>query len=384
VISPLFRFIKLERAAEVIKEDHPGALEPIRHASQEELTSLIELIARSNREEFPSIADQLTRRSATILVHAFERRLPEEVHEAISEVLALRPLPRQLTQAWVIFRTHPELPALLRGMYKIANALRPTQLEGEHSLRSLYDIWRSENVEKSLVVAMDQFDGTVSKWCETSWPADLAIDAGQPLHKHLKALVLAHGSSKLIRKHRHEELVAWFDFVPNRLFDDAGVNYIQTFDDSRWNRGILDRYIERHGLPAGGGRFWGRISPDKRKAIQRLVAGQLIAEFFTDIDDPSGRFQFWKKYIDQLVGIAYPPNRERVLLHFRRLLVVEFRDMGNAGYLYKEEHRARIARIVKSDSPHGACKISEIAIFRIIHNRNWQANTKAALDRIFN
>lgn len=377
-----FQFNRLQKSVEKIRQEHPRASEPMQSAPQDDLTALIERIVKASPSEYPAIAKEMTRRDATLLVHAYQRRLSDDQHDAITEVLVLRPLPRQLTQGWYIFRNHPGLKALAAGLRRIAEQIPESQVASDPTLGRLRRIWTSERLGRGLILVITETEYSVHDWCAKAWPADLAVELESPLHNRLKGLALAHGSTGLLRRHHNAELLNWFSYVPEPLFDDAAANYIQQLSESEWDKTILEKCVNRHGLPAAGGAFWARIDNEKRMAIQRLIAGQLIAEFFRDVDDPAGRFRFWRDYVDHLVSIAYPTNRERVLLHFRNLIVVEFRDIGNAGYVYEEKHRAEIEKIVKSLRPHSDCKVPEIAVHRIIHNRNWQWNTRNALSRV--
>ncbi len=378
-----FQFHRLQKSVEKIRQEHPRASEPMQSAPQDDLTALIERIVKASPSEYPAIAEEMTRRDATLLVHAYQRRLSDDQHNAITEVLVLRPLPRQLTQAWYIFRNHPGLKALAEGLRRISGQIPESQVGSDPTLSRLHRIWTSDRLGRGLVQAITETEYSVHDWCAKAWPTDLAVELESPLHNRLKGLALAHGSTDLLRRHQNSELLDWFSYVPEPLFDDAAANYIQQLSESEWNKTILEKCVNRHGLPAAGGAFWTRIDNEKRLAIQRLIAGQLIAEFFRDADDPAGRFRFWREYVDHLVSIAYPSNRERVLLHFRNLIVVEFRDIGNAGYVYEEKHRAEIEKIVKSLRPHSDCKIPDIAVHRIIHRQNyWQRRTRDILRRV--
>jgi len=380
--KPIFRFKKLEEIVEKVKQEHPRASEPMVTFPMDELTALIELVVRAAPSDYPAIAGGLTSREAVILLHGYQRRLSVEKHDAITEVLVLRPVLRHLTQAWYIFRNHPDLVALKRGMRRISPSLPPGDIAKDSILARLSKIWGGENLDQSLVSDIAKSGETVFAWCTGSWPTGLTIDPSSPLHHRLKAATLVYGRRDLFLRHTLKGIGDWFEYVPESMFDDAAANYIQQLAKSEWSRPVLERCVERHGLPAAGGPFWDRIDKSKRRAIQQLIAGELIADFFRDVDDPSGRFRFWKDFVDELVGIAYPQNRERVMLHFKKLVVVEFRDIGNAGYVYEAAQQSQIKRAVIGPGSHSECKNQALAVHRIIHHGNWQRNTRAILRRV--
>ena len=382
--EPLFRFLRVEKAVEQIRQEHPRASEPLGVVPQTDLSKLIERILGAPPSEYPEIAGELTRREATILVHAYQRRLTPEQHGAITEVLVLRPLPRQLTQAWIIVRNHPDLTPLKSAMRRIAFNFARQEASKDPAIDLLAALWSAVDFDRGLIESIEKTTESLEGWSRTAWPDHLALDPAMPLFHRMQAAALAYGSRRLLGLYPGEDLAEWFVYVPESLFDAAAANYIQQLDERKWSLKILERCVDRHGLPAAGDAFWLRIDEPKRMAIQRLIAGRLIAEFFRDVDDPSGRFRFWQNYVDRLISIAYPLNRERVMLHFRGFIIVEFQEIGNAGYVYEESARDAVSRRVTGPGSHASCKIPELALHRIIHNQNWQRNTKAALDRNMN
>ena len=130
------------------------------------------------------------------------------------------------------------------------------------------------------------------------------------------------------------------------------------------------------------GTFWDRVDKKKRLIIQRLIGAKLIGEFFDDVGDPEGRFEFWQGNVDHLAGIAFPQSRQRVLLVFSRALIVEFRDFGNAVYFYQTTDRDWVERAVTSSSPNTACKDKTRCITTVSHRQNWKARMRNTLQRI--
>ena len=59
----------------------------------------------------------------------------------------------------------------------------------------------------------------------------------------------------------------------------------------------------------------------------------VLRAYFDKIDDPHGRFVFWKQYIDRVEDAAVELDGQVGLIDFGHFGVVEFSRIGNAAYV---------------------------------------------------
>ena len=378
----IYNFGKLKRCVEIIKAQHPRASEPITSIHQDDLSSLIKRIVSAEERAWPDVAIALTKHEATLLIHAYQRKLSDHHYNAITQVLSLRPVIRQLPQAWSILRNHPDLKPLIVAMGTITKAITLPESNQDMALEKLHLIWSADDIYGYLVTDLNSTKLPLDQWSHGAWSPDQRPDESFPIYHRIQAEILTRGSRDLLIRHPKHEIASWFDFVPESSYDDAAVNYINQLNEKEWNLTIIEQLVERHGLPAAMGTFWSRVDKKKRLIIQRLIGAKLIGDFFADVCDPEGRFEFWRGYVDHLAGIAFPQSRQRVLLVFSRALVVEFRDLGNAVYFYQTSDRDWVERAVTSTSPNTACKDKTRCITKVNHSQNWRVRMRNTLQRI--
>lgn len=381
-MSSLVSFSALEKALARATEEHPRRSEPAPAPDTNELSQLIARIAATPEPELPQLAARLSDREAVILVHAFELDLDEELNDALHVVLTHRPVPRQLSQGWIVYRNHPTRQALTNVLRGIAERIPDEALRGDSVLQRLRTIWRDGDPPEALVADLASSGHGMDAWLKDSWPGDLTVDTAAPLGLAMPGFILAHASRPVLLRHGLVEIAAWFDGIWPSLVRPASINYLNKLGSGEWSWPLVESWVERYGLPRGGHEFWDEVYPEKCDVIQRHIAGRLIEEFFMTAKDPEGRFRFWKSYVDDLVDIAYPPNKQRVMLRFNNVIVVEFKDIGNAGYIYGDQHASRVERLVVSNRHHAACKVKDIVRHRILHQANWQPRAREVLDQM--
>jgi hypothetical protein len=380
-MKSLHAFGALQEALEEVKQRHFRLSDPTAPPAEDRLSKLIARILATPIAEHPEVARSLTDDDATILVHAFELDLSPENLATIGAVMAMRPLPRQLVQAWIVLRNHPTTKHLHKTMRGISAAIGDGVLASDSTLSRLGKIWGAEHLPTSLVADLAAGEETVRGWCESDWGAGLEVKPESPLALAMRGFVLAYGERSVLLRHQLVELSAWFeDIIPSSL-ELSAQNYIRQLESSEWDWARILEWVGRYGLPAKRKPFWEKVEKSKRDEIQRKIAGDRMRDFFGSAQDPAERFKFWEGYSGALIDLAFPRNRERVFMEFRGVVVVEFRDIGNAGYIYDASYASVMKKLVASDCAHAKCKDKNAARHRILHQSSWQANARRYLSR---
>ncbi len=126
------------------------------------------------------------------------------------------------------------------------------------------------------------------------------------------------------------------------------------------------------------GRAWETwdLTDEVRRFLGTLVRFLRLQEFFWSDNE---RFAFWSRYLDVATDVQVDSSRDAVFLDFGAFGVIEFADVGNAGYVYPadyfQELKAKMHWV-------GSLKNRSRAIDRIIHSANWQGNTRYLLRRL--
>jgi len=378
----LCTFHRLQQAATVVKKQHLRLDELAKSVEGDVLEKLIEVIENCDSNDIPELARILTTREARLLVYLLIRDLEPKTVYKVYHLLEIRTNPRQLVQGWSLFRSHPGSEQLRKGLSIISKSLYNKQSQLTEFIQRIQQIFLSADIDQALVKELTQSDLVLVDWLSgLSSTNDYLVTDSYPLYVWMQNMVLRLGDRNLLVRHGLEEIETWFDNIPARFYDDASVNYINVLYDYEWNISRIEEIVERYGLPALKNTFWHNVDEKKQKAIQHLVGYRLIAEFFEDLVDPNRRFEFWKGYVDFLTGAVYPKDRSRILLKFTQFLLVEFRDVGNAGYIYpKRELRWLDTVVADGTRSNDDCKDKYRVDYRIIHNQGWQISTRDFLE----
>jgi len=320
--------------------------------------------------------------SIHLLITSLTRSLSNRLRERVEHIIHVRATYKLLPTFWHVLRNHPYSDDLLRVAARVASAVKTPSRHNLSTIERLQSLLAPVPFGPALLDDIADSGLDLSTWCHDTWPDHLRVNIRSPLYYRLCMEILINGSRVLLQRHDKATLMQWFEQIDDRIYDLAAYNLIDKLDIEQIDQRILESCVNRHGLPAKGGRFWHGIDHDKLLAIQRLIGEKMICDFFESADDPEDRFSFWRIYVPLLVDMHYPINKSRVLLDFGRFLVVEFRDLGNAVYIYPHTMRDWIVPVVMSSSHNGACKDRSSTIIWLTHGGRWRERAAEALDHI--
>jgi hypothetical protein len=378
----LCAFHRLQKAAAVVQKQHLKLDELAKSLEVDVLEKLIKAIENCNLNDIPKLAPSLTTKEANLLVYLLIRDLkPMTIYKTL-HLLEIRANPRQLVQGWSLFRNHPGSEQLRKGLSVVSKSLYNRQSQLPEFTQKIQQIFLPSYIDLALVSELAKSNLILVDWLSgVSSRNDYSKPDSFPLYGWMQNIVLRLGDRNLLVRHGLEEIETWFNSLPAKFYADASVNYINVLYDYEWKISRIEEVVERYGLPASENPFWQNVDDKKRKAIQRLIGYRLIADFFEGLEDPNRRFEFWNDYVDYLTDAVYPKDRSRILFKFTNFLLVEFRDVNNAGYIYPLNEAGWLETVVADEFQiHDACKDRDRATYRIIHNKNWQENTRYLLE----
>ncbi len=153
-------------------------------------------------------------------------------------------------------------------------------------------------------------------------------------------------------------------------------NYLSLLEIEEFQEPILSHIYCSYGDPSKGlyDNIWENINHDAVEKYKMWLAQKLMRDFFGEDE----RYVFWYSYIKNLQATLLHVNERQLFIDFGEFVVIEFRHIGNAAYMYKKSDFDKYFRrfinrpAVYSD---GNFKYKEIALNRIIHSGEWQYRT---------
>lgn len=120
------------------------------------------------------------------------------------------------------------------------------------------------------------------------------------------------------------------------------------------------------------GYFWDEITPDNQKRFHMWLNLVTILEFFE-----GERADFWKRFVSRCRAISSSYKHGRIFLDFGAFHVVEFRDVGRAGFIldakiYDQHIQQYEESDVKNDDIRRKILDGDLYLDRILHHSGWQ------------
>lgn len=154
---------------------------------------------------------------------------------------------------------------------------------------------------------------------------------------------------------------------------------------------ILELILRRFGRPADGDTarhedsFWTSVSDTGRAAFMQWLMKREISEFFSDDE----RSAFWASYVDNssLRRVKRLQHVDGFLLDFGAFGVIEFKEIGNAAYVYAKEAFAAYWDRAYLMQRHTDFKDKTLTLRtwpndgRIFHHTGWEERTSQTLRR---
>ena len=118
--------------------------------------------------------------------------------------------------------------------------------------------------------------------------------------------------------------------------------------------------------------FWDEITPDNQKRYLMWLNLVTILEFFD-----GERADFWKRFVSRCRAISSSYKHGRIFLDFGAFHVVEFRDVGRAGFIldakiYDQHIQQYEESDVKNDDIRRKILDGDLYLDRILHHSGWQ------------
>lgn len=160
-------------------------------------------------------------------------------------------------------------------------------------------------------------------------------------------------------------------------------NYLTKLDVENFQDDILEYIYITYDTPLDPRNqfIWGQIYELCKDKYNLWYAKKMLSEFFKG--DP--RFEFWYEYIKSLQAKLISVNENQLFLDFGNFIVIEFKNIGNAAYVYDKDYfNENYMKYLKSNQifKDNKFKNKHKVIRRIIHGKNWQRITSKRIGGI--
>jgi len=330
-----FRPVAVEHALEAVRRDHPIVGTAMPAPGTGLLAVVRQRLLNTTEAGLNQLAfdfEPIERRACLQLLCMTEEPL---VHERAVEVIRFRPRSDLLQPAWsLLMNNYPveKLEALVAQLGATHNwkglAPRPRDV-------GRFEAWfGKEKLLSGMIADFIRTDSTdLDEWLDGN-----EVDPASNLASQLWIDILRRATRKLIEKLGPITLMKRAMQETSTVQRTFQRKYLEELEDrSGWNEKVLEWVKGQHGVPRRGNdqtEFWRPVSDPVRTRFRRWANEAVLRAYFGKIDDPHGRFVFWKQYSDHVEEATVELDGQVGLIDFGYFGVVEFSRTGNAAYVY--------------------------------------------------
>jgi hypothetical protein len=331
---------KLLKSLNTIRNSHPSRKgDPVK-VGKSLIDEVRRILRQSSPENLETTIYSLTVKqlAACVDIVAIDRN--NTIIDRAAKAIELRPSEAMIPRIWFkLIRRYPHdiLEKLLKMLVstKGGNAIESHQRISKDAIRWLMaDTLPSGIIHHYKAIRKtDDFDQFLSHHL---------LEKKDALFKIAWQTLLTKGTAKLIRqqdpkriiKEIHSEIKSdksmsmgqhYLNTLQHRHnFDEKILNYIH----SKWKKPIMsDQNMKAEH------RFWKNVSDTARAEFHKWLMIQEINEYFD-----GERADFWRPYVEKGALEDINVQEKGFLLQFHRFGVVEFKETGNAAYVYPIKH----------------------------------------------
>lgn len=149
-------------------------------------------------------------------------------------------------------------------------------------------------------------------------------------------------------------------------------NYLEVMDQEQYHVDFLEKTQHLYNGPYESNQtFWSYVSNENKRKFRNWMNYHNVHRIFGNDE----RTIFWKKYLHIVEQVHINEHKERIALEIAPYVIVEFKQSGNATYVYKkdffEDHLLQYFRKYNT-SPHDNLKHKKHAVLRLSHMGAWQ------------
>ncbi|MDY0375318.1 MAG: hypothetical protein RBQ72_06260 [Desulfobacterium sp.] len=385
----------LEEALSEIRKMHPYRGETISRIGNTLIDEVRKQLEETSFDNLKDLAYRFSIREILACVEIIVRDRIEKTTQKAAEIMILRPRKKVLYRLWF------KLVSLYPNKLLEKTIKEIISKKGFQGLNEMPDVspsvttWLiSKNLDEGVFrdYQMRSDQKTLDIYLEEN---HISPDDG--LHRAVWRLLLKNGSAKCISIEKTERIMEVFEDPMNAAeLQDFGKHYLNVLErKANWKTPILEWIENRFDVPTLDREntsletpFWRKVDPGAKEEFARWVMEKRIEKFFE-----GERADFWKKFLREgkVIRVREILQEDGFMIDFNKFGVIEFKQVGNAAYIYPKTEFSNFWNRAQQYSHPGAFKnkhktirISSFPSWdgRIIHNRYWEEDTVQKIQQL--
>jgi hypothetical protein len=387
---------RLEAALQRVRQMHPFKGQRTHPPTGTILEEVRESLRTCDHEKLADLAYSFdtSRIMACLEILVIERE--DDLADKAHKVLMMRPRDRVTSAGWfklILHYPHNLLEKFMRANLE-TKGFGP--LAGQTSVSErvpswFLSKWLSEGVLRDY--ERSEGYGSLDAYLEGNF-----IGREEGMFREVWRLLLSRGRARSLHKEDPDRVLVECRKPENAKHLPAFCQHYLNILQSRrkWDERVL-RFIERkYGAPSDlDGHvvietpFWQNVKPDPKKEFKTWLMLQRIEEFFE-----GERADFWRQYAtaNRVLDAKEILSGDGFMLDFGKFGVVEFKNLGNAAYIYPAEVFREfwktadyVSFVGRFKNKHKTIRHRSILGWdgRIIHRANWQHDTSHKIRMLF-
>lgn len=391
-----FRSNQLDEVLETVRRQHP-----IRKGKTLEIEASIvdevrERLAACDIESLADLAYSFDLRHILACIEIIAVDKEGDTAEKAAHIAQLRPRDQAILSGWIkLVKTYPNqlLENLLKALLT-EKGFEALVIHPKISERMPY--WFvSENLARGV---LKDYQGSQAKSNFDSYLAEQQLIPENGLHQSAWWMLLLKGKAGDLKREKPSRIMSEFNkVIKSALLIKFAQHYLNTLNGRQeWAEPILKFIKNKWGEPKPiddrkdkESRFWQGVSDIARQEFRRWLMIEEVESFFE-----GKRADFWRIYLEanQVRDVRNILAGEGFLLDFGRFGVIEFKNVGNAAYIYPENEFRKFwdgATFWTNTASHFKNTAKTVRIpsepgwdGRILHFKSWQDKTQTRINRL--
>lgn len=214
---------------------------------------------------------------------------------------------------------------------------------------------------------------------------ELGLDGNLELVQECKYWTYLKANSSFFRVQESEQLREDFSHLSLERLKKVVDNYLKVMDQNNFHNNLMVFILKSLGIPNETNTNWNGISETAKEKFRNWFYRSELEKFFR-LDPATGkeRFEFWKKYVNNIKNLKVEENELILIMDFGRYIVVEFGKTGNAAYIYNKNVFIRnFGALDKAiNLKNSLLKDQNLVWERVLHQGYWQYRAARLMDTV--
>jgi len=391
-IQPSIQF--LEAVLEQVRKVHPTKAE-LQNVEVGSFLDEIRLkLKESSYNDLTALAFEFNSKKMMACLEILFIDKEGDIPKKAAEILKIRPRDNVIVKGWYKITKHYPHNLIEKTLRELMVKNEFTALEGNKKISPALPRWFISKTLTAGILHDYQISGDVKNI--DTYLKHNHLKEREGLFKACWQTLMMKGNAESLKKEKADRILFELIKPENAPFHiPIAQHYLNVLKRINWYERLLKFIADKYGTPLSVDTgqeidtpFWKKVNKRAKEEFNTWYISKSIDEFFE-----GDRADFWKKYvqINKVKRVKKILNGEGFLIDFGVIGVVEFKNIGNAAYIYTPKAFAEYWSMPNfSDRPE-SFKDKDKTIRhrsfsywdgRIIHRKDWQADTIEKINRL--